>query len=206
MVFAANGATVIDGRALLARFRFAERKAEAAAYHRWLEAAGYPVVSPTFVNEGEGDLLTVGNRILAGTGFRTDWRAHDQAGRVFDREMVTLTLVDPRFYHLDTALAVLRDDLVMYYPAAFAAPSRARLAKLFPDAIRADEADAEAFGLNAVSDGHTVVLSHTATGLIKQLRDRGFHPIGVDVSELLRAGGGVKCCTLELRERPGRGR
>jgi hypothetical protein len=30
------------------------------------------------------------------------------------------------------------------------------------------------------------------------LRSEGFHPIGVDVSELLKAGGGVKCCTLEL--------
>lgn len=199
MVFAANGATVVDGRAFLARFRYPERAPEADAYRRWLETNGFPVVDSAYVNEGEGDLLVVGDRILAGTGFRTDTLAHEQLRRVFGREVVTLTLVDPRFYHLDTALAVLRDELVMYYPQAFDAQSQARLAELFPDAILADRADAEAFGLNAVSDGHTVVLAHTATGLIQQLRSRGLHPIGVDISELLRAGGAVKCCTLELR-------
>jgi N-dimethylarginine dimethylaminohydrolase len=44
-----------------------------------------------------------------------------------------------------------------------------------------------------------------ATALTAQLRDAGFVPIGFDVAELLRAGGGVKCCVLELH-RPGPGR
>jgi N-dimethylarginine dimethylaminohydrolase len=38
-----------------------------------------------------------------------------------------------------------------------------------------------------------------ATGLIAQLSAAGFEPVGVDMSELLKAGGGPKCCTLELR-------
>jgi len=50
-----------------------------------------------------------------------------------------------------------------------------------------------------VSDGYSVVLAEQATGLFAQLRERGFHPIGVDLSELLKAGGGAKCCTLEIR-------
>ena len=56
--------------------------------------------------------------------------------------MSALSLVDPRFYHLDTALAVLDDDEIMYYPAAFDRPSQRVLAPLYPDAILADEADA----------------------------------------------------------------
>ena len=63
-------------------------------------------------------------------------------------------------------------------------------------------ADAETFGLNAVSDGHNVVLPQTATGLIDQLRERGYHPIGLDMSELQKSGGTVKCCTLELHAEP----
>jgi N-dimethylarginine dimethylaminohydrolase len=35
-----------------------------------------------------------------------------------------------------------------------------------------------------------------------QLRERGFEPIGVELGELLKAGGSVKCCTLELRPAP----
>ena len=54
-------------------------------------------------------------------------------------------------------------------------------------------------GLNAVSDGQHVVLPVQARGLAAQLSERGFTPVGVDVSELLKGGGGPKCCTLELR-------
>ena len=54
-------------------------------------------------------------------------------------------------------------------------------------------------GLNAVSDGRHVVLPVQARGLAAQLSERGFTPVGVDMSELLKGGGGAKCCTLELR-------
>ncbi len=66
-------------------------------------------------------------------------------------------------------------------------------------AVLADEADAVVLGLNAVSDGRHVVLPAAAVGLAAQLRDRGYEPIGVDLSELLKAGGSVKCCTMEIR-------
>jgi N-dimethylarginine dimethylaminohydrolase len=113
--------------------------------------------------------------------------------------VVGLTLTDPRHYHLDTALAVLADDVIMYWPEAFTEDSRRRLEELYPDAVIASAADAAAFGLNAVSDGRHVVLPQAATRLIAHLRERGFEPIGADLSELLKGGGSVKCCTLELR-------
>ena len=112
--------------------------------------------------------------------------------------MVSLTLVDPRFYHLDTALAVLGAGRIMYYPQAFSIGSQQVLRRLYPDAILAGRRDAEAFGLNAVSDGVNVVLPQVATGLIEALRERGYYPIGLDMSELHKSGGAVKCCTLEL--------
>jgi len=43
-----------------------------------------------------------------------------------------------------------------------------------------------------------VVLPAGATGFATQLRAAGFEPIGVDLSELLKGGGSVKCCTLEV--------
>jgi N-dimethylarginine dimethylaminohydrolase len=200
MVFAANGATVLDGRVLVARFRYPQRAGESAHYLDWFRAHGFDTVAQAgWHNEGEGDYLVTGRVILAGTGFRTDRRSHAEARQILGRPVIGLDLVDPRFYHLDTALAVLDEDEIMYYPPAFAPDSRARLREMFPDAIRADDADAEAFGLNAVSDGRHVVLPEVATGLAARLRERGFHPIGVDLSELLKAGGSAKCCTLELR-------
>jgi N-dimethylarginine dimethylaminohydrolase len=201
MVFAANGGLVIGNRAMGARFTHPERLAEGPAYLRWLGSAGFAdVAEPVAVNEGEGDFLVVGDLILAGTGFRTDPRAHGEVQEYFGRPVVSLHLVDPRFYHLDTALAVLDDDTVAYFPGAFSPGSVAVLRRLFPDAVLATEADAVVLGLNAVSDGRHVVLPTAATDLAEQLRARGYEPVGVDLSELLKAGGGVKCCTLEIRD------
>jgi N-dimethylarginine dimethylaminohydrolase len=200
MVFAANGATVLHGKALVATFRNAERVDESAPYLTWFAEHGFAEVRQArCVNEGEGDYLVTPARVLAGSGFRTAVAAHAEFAEYFGVPVVTLTLVDPRYYHLDTALAVLDDETIMYYPEAFDADSRRFLATTYPDAITATAADAAAFGLNAMSDGKNVVLPQAATGLIGALRERGYDPIGADLSELLKAGGSVKCCTLELR-------
>lgn len=199
MVYAANGATVVDGTVLAARFRHPQRAGEAVAHATWFRGAAARVVEPEFVNEGEGDLLVVGDLILAGHGFRTDPRAHAEAARVFGREVVSLELVDPRYYHLDTAVAVLDATTIAWLPEAFRPASRALLQELFPDAVVADATDAAVLGLNAVSDGRHVVLPIQAPRLAAAVAERGFVPVPVDLSELLKGGGGPKCCTLEVR-------
>lgn len=204
MVFAANAGTVIDGVVLGARFRNAERAAEAEHYRRWFLGHGArQVVMPSAVNEGEGDLVWTGSLLLAGTGFRTEPAAHPEAQDLLGVPVVSLRLVDPSYYHLDTCLLVLDDSpsapLIAYYPAAFSPGSRRVLARLFPDAVIAGAADAACLGLNGVSDGRSVVLPLEAEELGRALAVRGFEPVFVDVSELRRAGGGPKCCTLELR-------
>lgn len=198
MVYAANGGFIAKDAAIVARFRFAERAGESRAYARWMSALGYRPVYTRHVNEGQGDLLQVGDIVLAGWGFRTDRRAHSEVSAALRAPVVSLELVDPRFYHLDTALAVLDNHTVAFYPPAFSAAAQQQLCALFPDAIVADPADAYVLGLNVVSDGLHVVLPAAATGFAAQLRRAGFEPIGVDLSELLKGGGSVKCCTLEV--------
>ena len=203
MVYAANGATVVGGVVYSARFRYPERQPEGPAYQKWFADRGYVTHTAAQVNEGEGDILVVGDLILAGTGFRTERAAHAEAQELFGRPVVSLELVDPHYYHLDTALAVISSDpaspQIAYYPPAFSAGSRAVLDQLFPDAIHATAADAAALGLNAVSDGEHVVVAPGARDLAAGLRERGYTPIAVDTSELLKGGGGAKCCTLEIR-------
>ncbi len=198
MVYAANGGLVVNGRAVIARFAYPQRAGEAAGYAEWVTRHGYEPHQTRYTNEGQGDLLVVGSIILAGHGFRTDLRAHDEIAAIVRMPVVSLELVDPRFYHLDTALAVLDDTTVAYYPPAFSEESRATLLHLFPDAIEVADADADVLGLNVVSDGLNVVLPESATGFAEQLRAAGFRPIGIDLSELLKGGGSVKCCTLEV--------
>ncbi|HEX3783314.1 MAG TPA: amidinotransferase [Pseudonocardiaceae bacterium] len=204
MVFAANSGTVLAGRVLGARFRAPQRSAEAEHYRRWFLEAGYhDVVMPSLYNEAEGDLVWTGRFLLAGTGFRTDPAAHAEAQEVLGVPVVSLRLIDPRYYHLDTALFVLDDSplhpRIAYYPGAFSRGSLDVLRRLFPDAVIATEADAVCLGLNGVSDGRNVVLPVEATGLAEQLRAHGYCPVMVDISELRKAGGGPKCATMELR-------
>lgn len=204
MVFAANGGLVVGGRAYSAKFRYEQRQPESQAYRNWLKGAEIHAVDPIETNEGEGDFLTLGTMVLAGSGFRTSISAHIEAAAAIDRPVVSLELIDPRFYHLDTCLAVLDDGNgsapadIAYYPAAFSPHSRRTLRDLFPKAVICSEADALVLGLNAVSDGHHVVLPTAAIGLGEQLRGRGYNPVPVNLGELLKAGGSVKCCTLEL--------
>ena len=206
MVYAANGATVAGGVAYAARFFVAERREEAPAYLARLAELGLTPYDAARVNEGEGDLLVAGDVLLAGTGWRTERAAHAEASRALGLPVVTLELVDARFYHLDTALTVLRgatgeagDVDVAYFAGAFSAASQEALQRLFPDALLATEADAATFALNALSDGDRVWLGAGSPAWEARLRERGYTPVPVDVSEILRGGGSVKCCTLVLR-------
>lgn len=199
MVFAANGGIVIDGRAMGVSFVHPERQPESGPYLARLRDIDPDAVAPTVTNEGEGDVLLVGDTILAGYGFRNDRSAGQEIQEFFGRPVIDLHLIDPRFYHLDTALTVLSDSEIAYLPSAFTPGSRRVLERMFPDAVIASERDAVVFGLNAVSDGLNVVVSAEATGFIDALGERGFKPWGVEMSELRKAGGGAKCCTLELR-------
>lgn len=127
MVYAANGATVVQGRVLGARFAHPERADEAAAHRAWYRAHGFgEVTEPAHINEGEGDFAVTAKWLLAGRGFRSSPLSHGEAQEFFGRPVIGLDLVDPRYYHLDTALCVLdpeRED-VMYHPPAFSPAAR----------------------------------------------------------------------------------
>ncbi|MDI6099158.1 amidinotransferase [Actinoplanes sp. NEAU-A12] len=204
MVYSANGAFSVDGTVYGARFLHPQRADEAVAHQAFYLSDGeWKFVAPEHVNEGEGDFAYLpgayGGLVLAGYGFRTDPAAHAEAQEVLGRPVVSLKLVDPAFYHLDTALAALDDRHVTYYPGAFSPASQQVLAQLFPDAVIADRGDAEAFGLNLVSDGRHVILNTEAVAMGHKVREAGYLPVHVDLSELKRGGGSVKCAVAELR-------
>ncbi|MEU6403284.1 dimethylargininase [Streptomyces sp. NPDC046985] len=205
MVFAANSAVVVGGRVFGSLFLAPERRPESLPYDTWFKSAGFDVYRPESVCEGEGDFVPAGRWLLAGAGFRTTREAHREAQEYLGVPVIGLTLVDPYFYHLDTALFVLDDGAdggdgnIAYYPQAFSPGSREVLARLYPDAVIATREDAMAFGLNSVSDGRHVFVSPGAEALTAQLADLGYLPVPVDLSEFHKAGGGIKCCTQEIR-------
>ena len=199
MVYAANGGLIVDGKAVVARFAYPQRAGEADAYAEWMTGHGFDPLHTRHVNEGQGDLLVVGSMVLAGYGFRTDRRAHARGRR--DRSGCPSSASSWSIRASTTSTPHWRCSTTPPSPTTrrrSAQQPRARLRELFPDAIEVASADAYVLGLNAVSDGLHVVLPAAATGFADQLVEAGFEPIGVDLSELLKGGGSVKCCTLEV--------
>jgi N-dimethylarginine dimethylaminohydrolase len=203
MVFTANGALLIEGRVFSTHYgeHAQERSPETPVFEAWFRDHGYTTIyTPVHDSEGEGDILYAQGTIFAGYGQnRSSKESHPELKEFFDKEVVSMHLIDKRFYHLDTAMCPLNDTTVMYYPGAFDAAGNKELEARFPDRIIASEEDAAGFGLNAVTDGENVVLSNAATALTDELKKRGFNPIGMDMTEFRKSGGAVKCCTLELR-------
>lgn len=199
MVFATDCCVMVGDKVLLSSFRYPERQPETGHFQSWFEAHGYTELKQAkHFFEGGGDNLLFGDKIIAGHGFRSAPEAADEMAAYFDREVIPLTITDPRFYHLDTSLAVLSGDTVAYYPGAIDEASQRRLQASVPNLIEATLEEAKGFGLNAVSDGHTVVCSDASASLLEKYRSAGFEVIGTPILEFRKSGGGVKCLTLDL--------
>ncbi len=200
MVFATDCCLMIDGKILLSNFRYPERRPESAVFAEWFKKHGYTnIKQATHFFEGGGDNLLCGNKILAGYGFRSDPAAAQELEAYFGLEVVPLHIVDPFFYHLDTSVAVLDHETVAFYPPALDEASQRRLRAAIPRCIEATLEEAQGFGLNAVSDGHTIITSNESKSLLQKYRDAGFEVIGTPILEFRKSGGGVKCMTLTLR-------
>ena len=200
MVFATDCCLMIDGKIMLSRFRYPERQPESDQYRQWFISHGFNQIrQATHIFEGGGDSMVCGQKIIAGYGFRSELESHQELEAFFSREVISLRIVDPVFYHLDTSLVVLNSDTVAFYPGAIDGSSQKLLKTKIPNCIEATLEEARGFGLNAVSDGKTIVTSDASQSLLEKYRQAGFEVIPTPILEFRKSGGGVKCLTLELR-------
>jgi N-dimethylarginine dimethylaminohydrolase len=215
LVFTANAAVVMDGKALLARFRHPERQREEPHFERAFRAlvarGDIDLVEHLpegLVLEGAGDCVWDGSRgvFWMGYGPRSDRAAGRAVEKAFGLEVVALELADPRFYHMDTTLCPLTRGEVMYFPAAFTSDGlreiRARISPV--SRIEIDAADAETLAANAVSIADSIILSRCSAELRSRLEARGYRVIETPLGAFLRSGGSAFCLTLRLDRRSGR--
>ncbi|MFZ4763023.1 MAG: dimethylarginine dimethylaminohydrolase family protein [Alphaproteobacteria bacterium] len=208
MVFTANAGMVLGNKAIISRFLAQERQGEEKFFAEWFAQAGYELVDwPQDVFfEGAGDALfdRGSNIIWAGYGFRSDVSAHPLLEQHFSMKVVSLNLVNPRFYHLDTCLCPLEDGYVLYHPAAFSAESLALIHAHVPAEKRlvVEAEDAHGFACNAMEVARHVFMNQASPALQEQLRLAGFTAVVVPLTEFLKSGGGAKCLSLKLHETP----
>ncbi|HEX3607719.1 MAG TPA: arginine deiminase-related protein [Candidatus Dormibacteraeota bacterium] len=200
MVFTANAAVVHAGEAVLSRFRHPERQGEEPYWQRALERLGITVhrLPDEVAFEGAGDALFVGERLFCGHGFRTDLESHPLVSRLLDVEVVSLRLVDPRFYHLDTCFCPLNESTVLFAPAAFDAASQQLVRHIVPHVIEVPVEVAAGFACNAIRLGDRVISSLAAERLEEPLHHAGFDTVALPMSEFMKSGGGVRCLSLPV--------
>jgi N-dimethylarginine dimethylaminohydrolase len=200
MVFTANAGLVIGTRLVRANFRHAERAGEALWFERWFAECGFEVwrLPEPIAFEGEGDALWCGNALFCGHAFRTDQKAHTLLAEWCGAEVVSLHLVDPRYYHLDTCFCPLAEGIAVWYPPAFDEPSQYMVRRRIPDLIEVRPEEAPCFACNAIAIGRNVVLPEGCPHLRAELGAHGFHTHAVAMTEFIKAGGACKCLVLGL--------
>lgn len=207
LVFTANSAVVMDGKALLARFKHPERQRERpyyAAAFRSLIALGLLDVAVDLpegvILEGAGDCIWDQTRRLfwVGSGLRSQATAATVVAETFGLPTVGLDLVDPRFYHLDTTFSVLPRGEIMCFPGGLSKWARRILAERVDadDRLEVGEADACSLALNGIGLGDTLVLSACSGALRSRLAERGYRVIVQPLSAFLLSGGAAYCLTL----------
>ena len=206
MVFTANAGLVLGETAVLSRFFHKERQGEEPFFKAWLEDHGFTVheLPKDLPFEGAGDALfdREGRWLWAGYGFRSELDSHPYLARWLDIEVLSLRLMDERFYHLDTCFCPLTDGYLLYYAPAFDAYSNRLIEMRVPEAkrIAIGEEDAVTFSCNAVNIDRTIVLNKASDKLKQRLESVGFRVIETPLTEFLKAGGAAKCLTLRVTE------
>ncbi|NMG18205.1 TIGR00300 family protein [Brasilonema bromeliae] len=206
MVFTANAGLVLGKTVVLSRFLHKERQGEEPYFKQWFEDNGYTVheLPKDLPFEGAGDALLdrEGRWLWAGYGFRTELDSHPYLAKWLDIEVLSLRLIDERFYHLDTCFCPLANGYLLYYPPAFDSYSNRLIEMRVPQQkrIAITEADAVNFACNAVNVDSIVVMNKASEPLKARLAEVGFQVIETPLTEFLKAGGAAKCLTLRVTE------
>jgi lysine-ketoglutarate reductase/saccharopine dehydrogenase-like protein (TIGR00300 family) len=206
MVFTANAGLVLGDTVVLSRFFHPERQGEEPYFQQWFLDQGYTVhtLPKSLPFEGAGDALLdrSGRWLWAGYGFRSELDSHPSLAQWLDVEVLSLRLVDRRFYHLDTCFCPLTDGYLLYYPPAFDIYSNRMIELRVPaeKRIPIDEVDAVNFACNTVNIDRVVVMNKASDRLKQILDAHHFTVVETPLTEFLKAGGAAKCLTLRMTE------
>ena len=203
MVFTANAGLVAGKKFIRSNFRFPERRGEEEHFEKWFADRGYEIVRlPERLRfEGEGDALFCGEVLFCGYRFRSDIRSHQRLGEILNCLVISLELVQDRFYHLDTCFCPLPDGGAIWHPGAFDDYGRRAVRRHVKDLVEVPTDEAMHFACNAVVCGQDIVLPDGCPRLAAALEPRGYRPHPLPMSEFLKAGGACKCLTLLLPQK-----
>jgi N-dimethylarginine dimethylaminohydrolase len=226
-VYTANWALVRNGKALMARLPNTRQPEEAHALEAVKARGLEPLILPATVERfsGQGDALACGDVVFTQSPFRTTTTAHPYLKEWLGfREVIALQTKpatkfgfipkknkitgwpDSPTYDIDLAIAILKwpsdgqKGLIAYCPDVFKPASRKILAN-YGDVDKIIVSKQEAMGayaLNLLSTGETVVMNSGAPNFQAAIEAHGLATITLDLPELRKGGGSIRCSTLSL--------
>lgn len=201
MVFSANaGLTIPRSKSVvLSTFMHPERQGEEHHWENWFRADGWHVYSPKWPFEGAGDALFMNHHLIAGYGFRSTREAYSEIAYQMGLVPIIVELKDPRFYHLDTCFCPLQDGDYLYFKGAFSLQDLDKFRSLTgKNGLGVPEEEATKFACNAVCIDRKVILPEGCPQTENMLKEAGYEPHPVAMTEYIKSGGACKCLTLEI--------
>lgn len=145
-----------------------------------------------------GDVVIDQNTIFVGLSNRTDEKAVEQLQRLLNNFKVIPIPFKEKYLHLDCIFNIVSPEVALIYPNALTQKEIDFFAARY-DLIEVSEEEQFQLGTNVLSIGNKRILSLPVNvNVNKQLRDRGFQVIEVDITEIIKSGGSFRCCTLPI--------
>jgi N-dimethylarginine dimethylaminohydrolase len=195
-VFIADAGLIYGKKFILSNFKFVQRKNE-IKYWKEMFIQEYDVVDISNFGryEGSGDSFIIKDFFICGYGHRTCKNVAERIGDIIETKSIALELVDDNFFHLDTCLAFIDDDHLLFYPKAISNSSLKNLENNF-NCYDISEKEAFKFGCNFVKHNKKLIVQEGCYEVRDIAYKHGFAVHFLDLSEFLKAGGGAKCLTL----------
>ncbi|NDC21887.1 hypothetical protein EBZ57_00775 [bacterium] len=225
-VYTANWALVKNGKALMSRLpntrKPEEEYAQKILKQQDLEIIKLPENVKCF--SGQGDALPCGDIVFTQSPYRTSIEAHEHLKELGFKQIFALQTKPSRnflglpkinkitgwpdspTYDIDLAIAVLKfpsensKGLIAYCPDVFKKSSQKILEKFneVDKIIVSKHETLQAFALNLVSNGETVIMNSGAPEFHKNLESHSLKVIALDLPELKKGGGSIRCTTLTI--------
>jgi N-dimethylarginine dimethylaminohydrolase len=213
MVFTANQSFpwMLNGEktVVMSKMRHESRQREVPYFEKFYQDLGYNILhlQHTKMFEGMGDTIPhYGKNLLyGGYGHRSETTAYEEISKLLNVPVVTLELIDERFYHLDTCFIPINEETVLLCKEAFTEEGLSALRKLFKNIVEIPVEEAvDFFALNAhcINDkitGKKLVVIQKGTSVTKRvLEQNGYAVLQTDTSEYMKSGGSVFCMKMML--------
>lgn len=227
-VYIANWALVRNGKAVMSRLPNKRKPEEAHAMKVLSKLGLKILELPKNIEafSGQGDCIVCGDTAFFQYTYRTSKEAQPIVKKMLGiKKVIPLKTKPARWfkfgpakinkitgwpdsptYDIDLALALIKGPtakskgLIAYCPGVFTAKSRRILASLKDvDKIIVSRHDAlKVFALNLVSTGETVIMNSGAPDFKAKLEAHGLKTIELDLPELRKGGGSVRCSSLTI--------